>query len=69
MSDQIPEGYPMLCPMCNREHRVEDCNPETAQVVDGGTAEVLTCPDCAAVVQKVSEKTIKARIEAAKADV
>ena len=69
MNDQIPEGWPMLCPMCNREHRVEDCNPELAQIVDGGTAEVLTCPDCAALVIKQSEKTVKDRIEAAKAGV
>lgn len=69
MSDQIQEGWPMLCPMCNREHRVEDCNPEMAQVVDGGTAEVYTCPDCAAVVQRVSEQKIKDREEAAKAGV
>jgi len=69
MSDQIPEGWPMLCPMCKREHPIESCSDQWAWSVDGDRVGVWTCPDCYGLVQKVSEQKIKDREEAAKAGV
>ena len=69
MSEEIPEGWPMYCPMCKHEVAVEECSDQWAWSVDGQKVDVWICPDCLGLVQKESEQKVKDRIEAAKAGV